>query len=88
MSDLIYLGYDPLVQGAVAMHDGTVLCIPDDQDSSRQSEVINGLLAVSTRVSQDATVGEGNITVIIRSPWSHTVEYSDQAWRDLCEIAD
>jgi hypothetical protein len=95
---MIFLGYDLLRQGSWALIEerGKKVYI-EDKDCQRAREVINGLSAVSTELpgwQEQILVPEieekdGIETIVgVANPWQCQVEYSDQAYQDLLEIAD
>ena len=82
---MIYLGYDPVCQAEIAMHNGTVIVCDGSQ---RASEILNGLCTVALPHPELHSAGvEDGVEIVVRTPWMKTVQYSDQAWNDLLSVA-
>ncbi len=81
----IYLGYDPIHQRSIICWNGRWLEIDDHNCGERAAEVINGLIAVGTKIKDEVSEKE-DVTVVVRSPFQYQVEWSEQAWSDLQSI--
>jgi hypothetical protein len=95
---MIFLGYDPCRQGTWALIEEKGVRVYIANRNHRAREVINGLCAVGERLpDKQRLVAQGfeyhddgaiDLVIQIREPWQVAVEYSDQAYQDLLEIAD
>lgn len=86
---MIYLGYDPLNQGVFARHGDHRIFVPSNS-GDRADEVLDGLAAVGTKLPRTMEIeqpegGEFNL-IVFENPYQYSVEFSEQAWKDLLEI--
>ncbi|KKK87650.1 hypothetical protein LCGC14_2751120 [marine sediment metagenome] len=85
---MILLGYDIMMQETVVRYKDQKLIL---KECDRAREIINGLVAVSKKVSSrpmwSSQQGDLEINVLIRTPYTRYVEYSEKAWSALLSVA-
>ena len=86
---MILLGYDIQRQATLAQYQGVTIAL-DDRRNPRAKEIFDGLLPIMQDLPKIKESGyqEGDVevAVVIQSPWTDAVPYSDQAWSDLLSI--
>jgi hypothetical protein len=86
---MIYMGYDLVNQGCLFSCERGNVFIGDEKASHPPADaVINGLMDVSEEVDNYVKRRDQGIEVIVTTPFTRRVQFSEQAWSDLLRVGE